>query len=376
MDDATIDLILHLQFEDVEEELSQAEDYDPDDEVTDRRLAFSLYRDELTRAAMLYADRRLVSSLATAMQQDAALLEATAAMEEAALSDRRLACYLGGVPPPPPPPPPPSMSFSGPAIKAAAPVLTHGRRSRTFSDGDPGPSRSQPKAGLGSAPTSDAATVSFRTDKEDRSEKHVSKDTSSSNGAGAESENAEDGVSPYLGTALAGGEQNKGKGRARPECVACGEEASEMLAAPCSHEYCARCTIELFQAAVTDEALFPVRCCRQPIPVVSAMPFLPDKLLKRFEAKQVEYQTSNRTYCCNPSCSTFIPPWSVEGGTATCVECGQLSCTICKQPAHAGDCPQDAEIHRVLELARETGWQRCYSCRSMVELNLGCNHIV
>jgi hypothetical protein len=29
----------------------------------------------------------------------------------------------------------------------------------------------------------------------------------------------------------------------------------------------------------------------------------------------------------------------------------------------------------VLQTADENGWQRCYSCRRLVELDLGCNHI-
>ncbi|PVH71728.1 hypothetical protein DL98DRAFT_387736, partial [Cadophora sp. DSE1049] len=30
---------------------------------------------------------------------------------------------------------------------------------------------------------------------------------------------------------------------------------------------------------------------------------------------------------------------------------------------------------QVLQAADENGWQRCYSCRRLVELDIGCNHI-
>ncbi|KFY82353.1 hypothetical protein V498_08618, partial [Pseudogymnoascus sp. VKM F-4517 (FW-2822)] len=38
-------------------------------------------------------------------------------------------------------------------------------------------------------------------------------------------------------------------------------------------------------------------------------------------------------------------------------------------------CPRDEETNRLLEAAKEAGWQRCYSCRTMVELKEGCNHM-
>jgi hypothetical protein len=28
-----------------------------------------------------------------------------------------------------------------------------------------------------------------------------------------------------------------------------------------------------------------------------------------------------------------------------------------------------------LEAAKKAGWQRCYSCRTMIELKEGCNHM-
>lgn len=38
-------------------------------------------------------------------------------------------------------------------------------------------------------------------------------------------------------------------------------------------------------------------------------------------------------------------------------------------------CPEDAELKDVMNLAKKEGWQICYQCNNMVELNFGCNHM-
>lgn len=45
-------------------------------------------------------------------------------------------------------------------------------------------------------------------------------------------------------------------------------------------------------------------------------------------------------------------------------------------PSHEDEeCPEDMEMEDLLNAAAEKKWQRCYSCRRMVELTIGCNHI-
>lgn len=47
----------------------------------------------------------------------------------------------------------------------------------------------------------------------------------------------------------------------------------------------------------------------------------------------------------------------------------------CKARAHTGDCLNDPATRKLIAVAQENGWQRCYSCWRMVELEIGCNHI-
>ena len=160
------------------------------------------------------------------------------------------------------------------------------------------------------------------------------------------------------------------------ECVACNEE-SEAVQMPCADFYCRRCTVRLFEGAMIDETLFPPRCCRQNIPISLVRHFLGRDLISRTERKAIEYGTPNRTYCYSPACATFIEPGYISGASGTCskLHCGRRTCVLCKKPAHDGDCPTDDHTEAVLELAQLEGWQRCSSCRNMVELRTGCNHM-
>lgn len=160
-------------------------------------------------------------------------------------------------------------------------------------------------------------------------------------------------------------------------CEACREEVKffDIARLPCRHELCRTCLGELFEASMVDESLFPPRCCRQRIIMSNVRMFLEPELVRSFQEKRVELETPNRTYCHSPRCSIFIHPCHIDNDEATCPECDLTTCTICKGEAHEGDCPNDTVLQQVLDIARENGWQRCYNCSRVVELNYGCNHM-
>ncbi|KAG5963184.1 hypothetical protein E4U58_003639 [Claviceps cyperi] len=160
-------------------------------------------------------------------------------------------------------------------------------------------------------------------------------------------------------------------------CVACTSDvaSTDSIRCPCSHDYCGDCITSLFSAAINDESLFPPRCCKEPILLDLSKPFLSATLLGAYEAKKLEYGTLDKTYCHVRTCSTFIPPAFVKDDVATCIKCQSKTCTMCKGETHTDDCPADTLTADFLQIATENGWQRCYSCRRMVDLNTGCNHI-
>lgn len=58
------------------------------------------------------------------------------------------------------------------------------------------------------------------------------------------------------------------------------------------------------------------------------------------------------------------------------IQCQTKTCALCKAANHEReDCPKDEATAAVLATAKEAGWTRCYRCRSMVELTLGCFHM-
>lgn len=161
-------------------------------------------------------------------------------------------------------------------------------------------------------------------------------------------------------------------------CVACQDDKDylEVMPAPCGHEYCRGCLQDLFTSSFSDESLFPPRCCRRAILPDQVGVFLTGGIRRQYTEKHIEFGTSNRTYCSRPSCSIFLRPADVDNDVATCVVCMSQTCTVCKIPAHgASECPNDPALQAVNDLARQHGWQRCFSCRRFVELEVGCNHM-
>lgn len=145
---------------------------------------------------------------------------------------------------------------------------------------------------------------------------------------------------------------------------------------PCGHFYCQECMKTLFELLATDETLFPPRCCLETIPLQSIKIYLSSIMVQTFEDKSIEYETSDRTYSSQPAYSSFFAADGIIGEQATCKEYGSQTCTICKKNTHDGDCPQDIATQQVLETAREQGWQPSFNSRRLVELDVGCNHMV
>ncbi|KAJ3502013.1 hypothetical protein NM208_g16816 [Fusarium decemcellulare] len=160
------------------------------------------------------------------------------------------------------------------------------------------------------------------------------------------------------------------------ECMVCADRfpSLALFRSPYSHEYYRECLLSLVRSSLLDESLFPPQCCGQHIPITPARWF-PPGLVGEFRAKKIEFDTPNRTYCNEPSCSTFVPPTFITGDAALCPKCTRKTCIHCKGQYHTGICPSDSASQQVLQLATENGWQSCYHCHRIVELDIGCNHM-
>jgi hypothetical protein len=162
-------------------------------------------------------------------------------------------------------------------------------------------------------------------------------------------------------------------------CTSCEDQfpSDEALQAPCSHYYCTGCLEQLHRACMTEESLYPPRCCRQPMPWEDVKNSIDAKLATEFEEKKEELDTpaGQRIFCSSTTCAKFVGPAHVANDLATCPACNTTTCSMCKAAQHHGDCPEDEALQQALELGDEQGWQRCSECKSMIALAFGCYHI-
>lgn len=163
-------------------------------------------------------------------------------------------------------------------------------------------------------------------------------------------------------------------------CCACSEDVSTknsitLACKPEAHVYCHGCLVDFFKTAVHDTEQFPPRCCKVPLPIDKCRAFLPQDLIKTFNAKVEELATPNPTYCSNTTCAEFIRPKDIEAGLGKCPKCMTNTCTTCKDAEHKGLCEFDPQTHQLLDLAERRKFQTCSKCNNMVELSTGCFHI-
>jgi hypothetical protein len=312
MDDLSAALAIQLLLEDSEELSNTSKGKCKEGEFSDSELALAFYKTDLKQTSRAITDRRMTRSIGVAVQTDGNLLTEFLSQEQEAGNDRGVALHLGGQNVPPAIPP---------WIVSSAEMdeeLLAKLSARYVSPQD--------ENGLLAGPA-----------KADDNEDELGEAIASTGFSG-----------PY-------------RDSQKRRCTACQDfvEYLKLARAPCTHEDCLR---NLFESSMTDESLFPPRCCQQSITVAAVRIFLTSELVRQYEQKKIEFETINRTYCSSPRCSAFLRINNIEGDRGTCPDCGMVTCTICKAAAHEGDCPADTDLQMVLATAAENGWQRCYSC--------------
>ncbi|KAJ5950269.1 uncharacterized protein N7479_008682 [Penicillium vulpinum] len=325
VDQPTAELIVQIQLQDASSYsgTSKGKSRDP----TDEELAFQLQMELLEVVSHTLQDRRMAMSIAAAVQVDGRILAETQVEEESASKDRLVArqCMDGEILIPPNDFEPETTCLDDETLEKLQFLYVSGLE--------------------GYHSIEDGGMIDTETDHAESS-------------------------------AWAARRSHQPRSR-MAQCVACGDDTEffNVARVPCQHEYCRSCLEALFKASITDESLFPPRCCRQPINLNTARIFLKSSLVQLYEQKKIEFETPNRTYCYSARCSVFIDKPHIDGEVATCPNCQHTTCTNCKGRAHTGDCSNDSAMQQLLLSAQENGWQRCYSCWRLVELDHGCNHM-
>jgi hypothetical protein len=336
MDAATAELLLQLQLEDLEEIDVQSKGKQKQGTVTDAQVARQLQEEELQNARTWVADSSLAQSMARAVQADGQVVAQLRQAEVVAQADHNMA-----------------MSLSGQRRAGAAQSESISAEQQLDDQLLARLATLNMHAALGEPSQFTAAAMAAEANEDDEERNQPES------------------------SAWAATRSNANHKPAR-DCVSCLEikKPFDLMAAPCRHEYCQVCIVDLFTGSFTDESLFPPRCCRQTIPVSDASQFLSNEMKVIYAEKAVEFSTPNRTYCSQAACSAFITPDSIHNQTAHCPRCSTRTCTLCKGAAHVGqDCPEDPNHQAVLDLAQQEGWRACYSCHRMVELDTGCYHM-
>lgn len=163
-------------------------------------------------------------------------------------------------------------------------------------------------------------------------------------------------------------------------CISCTNQVTteNVWQAPCQHNYCIDCLEILVRSSMTDESLYPPRCCRRVMPWEDLRDEIGGELVSAFEAKMEELETpmAERTYCSRPHCSAFLRAKESGDNFNFCSTCKTATCTECKAAWHFGDCREDRGLQATLKLAHQKGWQKCQSCNRVIELEHGCYHIM
>ncbi|RJE24123.1 RING [Aspergillus sclerotialis] len=316
--DQSKELAFRFLLEDLEDVENKQKGKQAAGNLTDNELAFKLMREEILNAQTSIEDGILALSISSAVATDQNILASIRREERIAEQDRRYALALSNGQP---------IPRNASHVSAAS---------------NPRPAHK----------TDDAVSVGM----EDLMGRTMAED----NGEGSSKHIASSSKTSY-----------------DIECAACLEKHdSAMFVGACGHEYCRDCTRQIFLGATRDEQLYPPRCCGNIIPPGIGLRFLDYEELRAFGQRAIEWATKDRLYCADPTCSKFIPPFTVKDEHGCCPECGKNTHVLCRSLEHPNvDCPLDEALQSVLAMAEAHGWRRCFNCRTMVELKHGCNHI-
>ncbi|OAP63249.1 hypothetical protein AYL99_02476 [Fonsecaea erecta] len=166
------------------------------------------------------------------------------------------------------------------------------------------------------------------------------------------------------------------------ECYAClGDTPYSQLITreECEHVWCRPCLSERFGLALKDESQYPVRCCRN-VPCIS--PASPDivrllgkETIAKLNLKMKEYETADRTYCHEPTCSEFIDPDTYINRMAPCPSCQRNTCVACKAAFHPHSECRDAQDEAFDTWKRLNEASTCPKCHRVILISHGCNHM-
>lgn len=142
----------------------------------------------------------------------------------------------------------------------------------------------------------------------------------------------------------------------------------------CKDGYCKPC-LKSFIRITKDESLFLPKCHRQPIDISTIEADFSVEDLTAYRSAELEFTSTDRVYCADPECTTFIPMPQRNPDCASYKAYSGQTYMHCKALAHDGDCPADKARQAFIDFADEQGCKPCFGCGEMVFRYEGCDHM-
>ncbi|RPA83185.1 hypothetical protein BJ508DRAFT_324774 [Ascobolus immersus RN42] len=174
-------------------------------------------------------------------------------------------------------------------------------------------------------------------------------------------------------------------------CMACGDPVekdcywSRSVPEPlsCGHHYCRHCQTKIYLNATKDSSAYPPKCCGKPLPSAGSEAyskcirmFLDRKVERAYRIRARELEDSSPVYCHVARCGAYIQKGYQRNNVAHCYNVGpdthrliSSTCIRCGRESHQWECHDDKDPHlgKLLELATEEKWRRCFNCGRMIE---------
>ncbi|KAH6631872.1 hypothetical protein F5144DRAFT_490702 [Chaetomium tenue] len=170
-------------------------------------------------------------------------------------------------------------------------------------------------------------------------------------------------------------------------CVRCRDDAtpvSQTAKLKCCHRMCHPCLRKVFKLSLSDpQHHMPPRCCTNDNIPAGSVDKLFDSNFKNEWNQQFKQHTgrSHKT-CPSRRCGELLKLEEMrrEGARwqGRCSRCRTKVCASCNgRWHHEPECPSDddAALFAIEQPTKREPWQRCYRCKTMVEVKDGRNHI-
>jgi hypothetical protein len=171
-------------------------------------------------------------------------------------------------------------------------------------------------------------------------------------------------------------------------CAKCRDSntpVSRTVKLKCCHRMCHTCLRKVFKLSLTDpQQHMPPRCCTNDnIPAESVDKLFDSSFKQEWNHQFKQHAGRTPMTCPSRRCGELVKPedMRLEGARwqGRCSRCRTKVCGSCNARwHHEPECPSDdnAALFTVEKATKREPWQRCYRCKTGVEVKDGRNHIV